>query len=413
MDIQQGSKWSGILFRQSHPSLQELIDRSQEIYPKLGAVYKVGAAEWHFPGGSILRFRHFEQPSDFVKYMGHSFAWIGWDELPEWTPDEKGGPSKCYTKMISRLRGPAQNKRIRSTGNPGGVGHGWVQSYFQIPAEIISYKQSLPFTDPDTEMLRLFVPSRVQDNKILMDADPGYVKRMKGVGDEELVKAWLDGDWSALVGAYFGNVWNNVELTESFDIPDSWTLFSGLDYGEASPTCWLLGAVDYDKNLWIINEYYEADRSASEHAQAIVEARDAFPFTQRRSTRNIADPSIFVRRRLNEAANRSAGDIFREYGIHLRPGNNNRINGWRILRDAMSKGQLKIFREWCPNLIRTLPMLPRDESRPEDLNTDAEDHAADALRYMAVHVYGPGRKTQNRPDTEAARLITSLMPATL
>ena len=35
----------------------------------------------------------------------------------------------------------------------------------------------------------------------------------------------------------------------------------------------------------------------------------------------------------------------------------------------------------CLNLIRTLPMLPVDKNNPEDVDTDAEDHAYDALRY--------------------------------
>jgi len=403
MDIEQGDNWTGILFRQSYPALEELVERSHQIFPKTGAIYKVGASQWQWGNGAILKFRHMENLYDFTKYQGHSYSWIGWDELPEWATGD------CYNRMKSRLRGVADNKRIRSTGNPGGVGHNWVQSYFRIPQTPTTYKESRPFTDPDTEMTRVFIPSRVQDNKILMEADPLYINRLRGVGDAELVKAWLEGDWSALVGAYFGGVWSNVELVDSFDIPDSWPLFTGLDYGEASPTCWLLGAVDYDKNLWIINEYYETDRSASEHAEGVRDAQEAYPYTQRRATRNVADPSIFVRRRLDEAANRSAGDVFREHGIHLKPGNNNRINGGRIVRDCMAKGQLKIFKQWCPNLIRTLPSLPRDERRPEDVDTDAEDHAYDALRYLAVHVYGPGKKAQERPNTEGSRLIDSLM----
>ena len=403
MDLDQGAAWQGVLFRQSYPALEELVQRSHQIYPRLGAEYKVGASQWVWPSGASLKFRHMESVFDFTKYMGHQYAWIGWDELPEWAQ------SDCYNRMKSRLRGVAHSKRIRSTGNPGGVGHNWVQEYFQIPDHFTTYKESRPFTDPKTEMLKLFIPSRVQDNKILLDADPNYVKRLAGVGDDELVKAWLEGDWSALVGAYFGGVWGKVELTESFDIPGSWPIFTGLDYGTTSPTAWLMGAVDFDKNLWLINEYYEADRSASEHAEQIVEAMKGYPYTQVRPSYNIADPSVFTRQRLTEARSTAPSDIFREAGLYLKPGNNNRINGWRILRDAMARGRLRIFKDWCPNLIRTLPSLPRDERRPEDVNTDAEDHAADALRYMAVHVFGPGRMAETRPDTEGGRLIDQVM----
>jgi len=402
MDVEQGHKWSGVLFRQSYPALEELVARSHMIYPATGAIYKVGASEWRWPNGSVLKFRHMENIFDYTKYHGHQYSWIGFDELPEWPTGE------CYKKMTSCLRGPAKHKRIRATGNPGGPGHIWVQAHFKIPDSLTTYKESVPFTDPVTEMSRLFVPSRVQDNQILLKDDPNYTKRLHGVGDAELVKAWLEGDWSALVGAFFGSVWPKVELVESFDIPDSWTLFNGLDYGEASPTVCLSGAVDYDKNLWVYNEYHEEDRSASEHARDMVENLKACPHTTRNALRNIADPSIFTRKRLNEASSHSPADEFRDAGLYLRPGNNARPNGDRMVRDIMAKGKLKIFREWCPSLAKTLPTLPRDERRPECVDTNADDHDFDALRYMVVHIYGPGKNAIDEPDTEAARLINSL-----
>ena len=213
MDVEQGQTWSGILFRQSYPALEELVERSHMIYPKTGAIYKVGASEWRWSNGAVLKFRHMENIFDYTKYHGHSYSWIGFDELPEWpSPD-------CYRRMSSCLRGAAKHKRIRSSGNPGGPGHTWVQEHFRIPMTLTTYTESEPFVDETTGMSRVFVPSRVDDNKILLDSDPNYKQRLSGVGDDELVRAWLEGDWSALVGAFFGSVWNKVELVDSFDIP--------------------------------------------------------------------------------------------------------------------------------------------------------------------------------------------------
>lgn len=413
MDVDQGSSWQGVLFRQTFPALDDLVHRSHEFYPRTGAKWLEGKKEWRWPNGACLRLRHFESVFDFTKYIGHSFSWIGWDELPEW-PD-----AACYQRMLSRLRGPAKRKRVRSTGNPGGVGHGWVQDYFTIPSHQTTYRDAKPLLDPKTAMRRMFIPSRVQDNKILLDSDPNYVNRLHGVGDDELVKAWLEGDWTALVGAFFAGAWSKVELADSFEIPDSWPLFSGLDYGEASPTAWVMGAMDYDKNLWLINEYYVGDRAASEHAEEIAAMMKDFPFTNRRPYMNLADPSMFTRRRLSkgsgvpaEARVQSASGIFREHGVYLKPGNNNRVNGWRILRDAMAKGKLKVWKEWCPNLIEQMPQLPRDKRRPEDVDTDSNDHLADALRYMGVHVFGPGYKKQQDETAEGANIISSLMTET-
>lgn len=56
---------------------------------------------------------------------------------------------------------------------------------------------------------------------------------------------------------------------------------------------------------------------------------------------------------------------------------------------------LLIF-ETCTNLLRTLPTLVYDQVRVEDVDSDGEDHAADALRYaLAWKVRGPRRA----PDT--------------
>lgn len=402
MDLSQGSAWQGILFRQSYPALDDLVHRSLEIFPKTGGDYKVGASQWIWPNGATLRFRHMESAFDYVKYQGHSYSWIAYDELPEWPSMD------CWNLMKSRLRGVAKNKRMRGTGNPGGVGHSAVQAYFNIPKQKMTYRDSKISTDPATKMTRMFVPSRVQDNKILMEADPGYVDRLRGVGDEELVKAWLEGDWSALVGAYFTNNWSKVELIDAFEIPEGWPVFTGLDYGEASPTVCLWATQDFDKNLIFFNEYYEVDRSASEHAKAVVQCGQDYPYSDKRPIYNIADPNFFVRRRITESAVNSAADQFKLVGMHLRPGNNNRINGWRVMNDAMSKGKYKIVKEWCPHLVDDLPSLPRDMKKPEDVDTNSNDHCGDASRYLSVHIFGPGHAKGRNEEKEGARLIKSL-----
>lgn len=390
------------MFRQSFPSLADIVERSQEIFPLLGGKWLEGKHEWKFNSGAVLRFRQFESVNEFVKFQGHSYAWIGWDELPEW-PDDK-----CYRRMISRLRGRAENKRIRATGNPGGVGHGWVQERFQIPNEQVDWWDCEPF-QVEHGMWRMFIPSLLRDNKILMEEDPDYEARLEEVGDPELVRAWKEGDWNAIVGAYFGRNWSKVELIDSFEIPPEWPVFAGLDYGEVHPTACLWGAQDYDDNLILFNEYYDVRDSASQHAEAITASAKDYPFTTAKYSRNICDPNFFVRRRVNEAAVNSAADAFAEMGMRLQRGNNNRINGWRLVNDAMSKGKVKIFKEWCPNLIRTLPKLPRDAKRPEDVDTRAEDHLADALRYMMVHIYGARQRPSERAgNTEGARIIESL-----
>jgi len=377
-DIDQGATWQGILLRRSYPELDELIQRSHQLYPQLGAQWREGKKEWTFPSGARLQMRHMDSDLDFVHYQGHSFAWIGFDELPNW-------PNLIhYHKMKSCLRGPALHKRMRATGNPGGVGHLPVKKYF-----IDLDPQGLHLVEGEDGMKRMFIPSKVADNKILLASDPGYIERLKGVGDPQLVKAWLEGDWNAMIGQYFVN-WHEHEILEdSFELPDHWTLFGCLDYGETAPTSFHLLSVDYDHQTHVVGEYYVAGRAASEHAAGINQMINNNPWTGgRRPSQIFADPSMFTKKRLRETVQTSPADVFLEEGLYLKAGNNDRVTGWRVINDALVKKRLKIFNGWADNLQRTAPAAPRDRANPEDVDTHCEDHALDSLRYGLMQVYG-------------------------
>lgn len=310
-------------------------------------------------------------------------SWIGFDELTSW-------PSlRAYHKLKACLRVGSISipvKRIRATGNPGGPGHIAVKSYFIDPAP-----ESTIITDPETGDTRMFIRSRLTDNHILMHNDPNYASRLRGVGDAALVKAWLTGDWDVFVGQYFSSWDTNDVVIDSFDVPESWPLFGAMDYGEASPTSFGLYTVDHDFTVYRIQGYYMANKSGSQHADAINKMIDACPFTAgRRPSVIYVDPSMFTRRRLSsEQVVTSPADVFAAGNLFLTPANNDRITGWRNINDALVKGRFKAFRGWNDALVNTLPALPRDPANPEDVDSDAEDHAGDELRYAMMHVYKP------------------------
>jgi len=65
---------------------------------------------------------------------------------------------------------------------------------------------------------------------------------------------------------------------------------------------------------------------------------------------------------------------------------------------------LKVFRN-CVNFIRTIPNLVHDKNKVEDLDTDGEDHAADALRYhFSGAVDAPSTPASEMSDEDAAFL---------
>ena len=392
-DIQEfGSNWRGIIFRKTYPELDEVVEEGKKVFfggfP--GTEYKVGVHEFRVPhatGTVVLRLRHMESSSDADHYQGHSYPWIGFDELPNW-PD-----LGAYHKLKACLRSsfPIPNKRIRSTGNPGGVGHAEVKKYFIDP-------------EPDGNKLivdkmsangRMFIKGRVTDNKILLKNDPHYIDRLHSVGDDELVRAWVNGDWNVSLGAFFTR-WNDEQIfIRSFNIPDEWPLFGSMDYGEAAPTSFGLWTQDYDGNAYRICEYYESGRAASTHAYEIRKMIASCPFTNGRLPDAIyADPSMWVQRRLHEVVSHSPADVFAENELFLSPANNDRISGWRVINDLLVQKKVYCFDEWCPHSKEIFPSLPRSKSNPEDVDTKSNDHVADDWRYGLMKMYGPSTPTR-------------------
>lgn len=181
----------GILIRRTYQELEEVIARSKEIYEPLGATFGLVSHTWTFPDGAVLKMRSLDRDEDAAKYQGHSYDWIGVDEAGNFPSP---GP-------IDKMRGTMRNAHgvrcvLRLTANPGGVGQQWLKERYIDPAP--------PLTAFKTGTLwRMFIPSRLRDNRRLLDSDPTYVDRLKASGPAWLVRAWLDGDWSASAGKDF------------------------------------------------------------------------------------------------------------------------------------------------------------------------------------------------------------------
>lgn len=382
-DVQNfGRNWQGILFRKSYPELSGLIHRSYALYSQSGGEWKEGKHQWQFSNGAVLRFRHLEHERDANNYQGHQYPWIGFDELGNW-------PDPAAYKMLKACRRWAEaeikTKRIRSTGNPGGVGHQWIKSYFIDHAPT----GHSPLRDQKTNWWRMYIPSRVTDNLILLLNDPGYIDSLKGVGSEALVRAWLDGDWSAITGAYFDcfTIPKHV-IHQPFEIPEHWTRFRAFDWGSSKPYCCLWFAVSDGTipehppgRLIVYKELYGASepnvglKHTFKEVAELIRQRDGLDTINY----SVCDPAM-----LKADGGPSMIEEFARFGVRFRPADNTRIPGWIQVR-ARLKGHddipmAQIF-STATNLIRTLPALQHDPAKPEDVDTEGEDHAADAFRY--------------------------------
>lgn len=380
-----GENWQGILFRRTNPELEELISRAKDLYPLTGGEWFVGRRQWEWPNGATLKMRFLERPDDASKYQGHQYTWIGWDELTQWGTDE------AYNMLKACLRwakGDVPTKRIRASGNPGGPGHDWVKQYF-IDSSPGGGKVII---DPVTKMKRLYVKSRVSDNQELLKKDPGYVDRLRGTGSPELVRAWLEGDWNAIVGAYFDEFSYEKHVIPPMELPDHWIRFRSFDWGGSHPFSvgWFAvadGSVGELPSGALVQyrEWYGAsgpNKGLKMRNEDIADGILERELPDEEITYSIADPAVF-----QEHGGPSIAEIMRGRGVSFRAGDNKRVPGWNALRSRLI-GQddlpMVYFFDTCVNMIRTLPLMQHDERRPEDVDTKLEDHAADMLRYACM-----------------------------
>nr|CRH05463.1 Conserved protein of unknown function. Putative containing terminase-like domain [Candidatus Magnetococcus massalia] len=412
--IHLGEPWRGIVFRRSYAELEELQRRAQEIFIPAGASYQKSERTWRFPSAATLKMRHLEKSQDAHKYQGHQYTWIGFDELTNW-PDDI-----AYKMLMACLRSAhgVKHKRIRASGNPGGVGHQWVKSRFIDPAPggMTIIKDSL------SRHRRYFVPSRVQDNQRLMQNDPDYVSRLHDVGSRELVRAWLDGDWNVVLGAFF-DCWSEQMVLRPCKLPEGWIRFRSFDWGSARPFSVGWWAISDGELAGIprgalvrYREWYGASApnkglklDAEEVARGILEREEG----EERVDYSVADPAIF-----HQDGGPSIGERMYRIGVQFRAGDNrSRVGGWDQMRQRMlgeeGKPMLYCF-DTCIDSIRTIPALQHDERRPEDLDTEAEDHAADEWRYAVLsRPYSNSRSTAQSVESSQSGLTLDELWSTL
>ena len=365
-----------LLIRRTMPELRDLIQKSQLLYSKAypGAKWREQEKEWRFPSGAKIEFGYAENMTDVLRYQGQSYTWIGIDELPQYhSPD-------IYNFLRSSLRSvdPDIPVFMRSTGNPGNVGSQWVREMFVEPGEPnTAFDVGIDTPNGKKYISRRFIPAKLQDNPYLMQTDDYYI--MLASLPEVQRKQFLDGDWDAYEDSAFPEFNKTTHVVEPFDIPRGWYKFRAADWGYSSPACVLWFAVDYDNNLWIYRELYTKKVTADQFARQVLTLEHGEYIHY-----GVLDSSTWAKR---GDVGPSIAETMIQNGCRWRPSDRSpksRINGKLEVhkRLAVKDNQpgIRIFKT-CRNLIRTLGMLPTDDKNPEDVDTHAEDHAYDALRY--------------------------------
>lgn len=377
----QYPKSKQLILRKTFPELEKsLIRVSLEFYPREVATYNTSKHIWNFKNGSIIEFAYCESENDVYKYQSAEYDVIRFDELTHFT-------ETMYTYLISRCRGTNNYpKRIKSSTNPGGVGHSWVKERFidlGEPNKVHEVK-----LENGKTTTRIFIPSLVQDNLFMMEADPEYVDRLELLPEKEK-QALLYGDWDIFDGQFFSEFNRNIHVCTPFEIPKDWRIYRTRDYGLDMLACYWI-AMDYKMNIYIYKELYESNLIVSEAARRINE------MTTEKIAIDYAPGDLWNR---NRDTGKSTADIFAENGQYLTKADNNRIQGWlsvhewlKVFTDEQGQetSKLHIFSN-CKNLIRTLPAVQFDEKNPNDVAIEPHEltHAPDALRYFCTMWHSP------------------------
>jgi hypothetical protein len=395
-----GENAIGIFFRRKLVQLAEVIARTKQLFPKLGAKYNEQQKTWTMPNGARLKFAYLERDSDAEEYQGHNYTRVYVEEVTNFpSPDP-------INKLRATLRsGSGVPCGMRLTGNPGGAGHNWVKRRFIDPNP-----RGFTLITDDTEIEidgvkqivkldRVFIPSKISDNLLLMRNDPTYILRLKQSGSAALVKAWLEGNWDIVDGAFFDEWDENAHVLSTHEVlpllKPSWLRFRAFDWGSYRPFSvgwYSLIEESFEHNGLLMprgalvkyQEWYGSQgpnkglkMTADLVAQGVVERERG-----QRIRYGVADPAIYIR-----DGGPSIGETMSLHRCNWRRADNKRKAGAEMLRQRLvgvDGRPMLYFLDACEDSIRTIPTLQHDDHDPEDVDTEAEDHAYDETRYAVM-----------------------------
>lgn len=393
-----GENAVGIFFRRTRTQLIEVIERTHQLFPKIGATYRGSPDfQWTMPGGARLKFAYLERDKDAEEYQGHSYTRVYVEEITNFpTP-----------KPINLLRATLRSAvgvpvGLRLTGNPGGPGHEWVKRRFVTPNKQGWQLLKEQFTNSKgqiVELERVFIPSKITDNTLIDENDPMYQARLQQTGNAELVRAWLEGDWDLVIGSFFDCFSPTKHVLPAKDwfsrIPPHAMLYRSFDWGSAKP--FSVGWYAVSDGTWGLPrgallksaEWYGSagdnvglKMNAQDVARGLLAKEGLLGWSPGRVGYGVADPSIFVR-----DGGPSIAEAMATVGCLWRPADNKRIPGWEAMRmRLLGNGgtPMLYFLDTCQDTIRTVASVQHDENKVEDVDTDGEDHAVDETRYACM-----------------------------
>lgn len=392
-----GRNARGIVFRRELVELDDFLEEAKDILEAAGHQWMEAKKQFKSPEGAILRCRYLDNDKDAGKYQGHQYTRVYVEEIGNF-PNE--APIKKLAATLRSKHGiPC---RFKATANPGGVGHSWVKMRYVDPAPAHT-----PFSRDGGKTFSVYIPAKLTDNPHLLENDPDYIEMIRQSGSDELVRAWLDGDWDVVIGQYFTEFRRERHVIPTLPLPASWTVrYRSMDWGSARPYSVHWFAVANGEqiedcpihvprgSLVIYRELYgwngtpnQGLRQTAQHVGEIVrgkESEDARIIDANGDLSKV-DPATFATNGGPSIAEELArGGAWFERADNRRTIKGGALAGWDQIRKRLKGEDVHpriFFMDCCVHLIRTIGTVPADPDNLDDVDTDSEDHAVDSCRY--------------------------------
>lgn len=451
-----GTYWRGIIFDKEYKNLDDLVTKSKRLFTLFddGAEWLAAnsAYKWRWPTGEELLFRVAKNVDDYWAYHGHEYAFVGWNELTKYAD------KKLYLKMMSVNRtgfdpvkhtprvalghngGPSLDDEseapydtedgkplpdipleVCSTTNPYGPGHNWVKrDFIDVAPYGVETEKTVEIYNPRTKQdekvtrTQITIFGTFKENPYL---SPTYIAGLYEETDENIIKAWIEGDWDIVAGGALDDKWRrNIHVVPRFKVPDDWYVDRSFDWGSSHPfaVTWFAESngeevvmEDGTTRSWprgtlvMIAEWY-GTKAVGTNVGLKLSAKDVAKGIKRREADMMAEGWISslpapgpADNQIHNVTERDTDTIAKKMsdeGIRWEASDKakgTRKQGLQLIRDRLEatlrgEGAGLVFMANCAASISTIPVLPRDEDDPDDIDTDAEDHLYDAVRYRVL-----------------------------
>ena len=394
---------TAVVFRRTFPELEDTdIKEARASYPSSIATYNAGRREFKLINGSMILFRHCDNAADRFRYSGIEIQFLYFDELTSFEQE-------VYDFIKTRLRAKKSlgvTPIVRSASNPGNIGHGWVKKMFVDAGPYLSIQTQEIYSETlhKSKIIRTqYIPSLAKENPFITD---DYIFELEQK-PPALRDALLHGDWNSFEGQVFTEFVDDpahyddrlhTHVINPFPIPLDWPRYFSFDHGFSKPFACQWWAIEpRTQRAYLYREWYGGkprqanvglELTPRQIAEGILE-REQEEIQENIHIDRVADPAIFDKSRGDSVADQMEPvPSHGVKGVSFSRGDHTRMAGKMQVHERLRFGPdgkpgMYIFNT-CHDWIRTVPTLPYSETKPEDVDSSAEDHDYDATRYFLM-----------------------------